>query len=219
MDDLKVQDLTDCCLGASPRPSRLQSLVWIHRVGTACGRSVPAIAHFFIDGEGARYTGGKMAYHYVVLPDCVQQALPLEEQGAHARRWGNAHGIGVAILGDFNVDRPTQVQWQMAVSLSADLVGLLRPHSYEIWELLPRHLRMGVPVVGHGEVPGSFSQLSHKAQPHGRYACPGRHWDMGTFRTNVEDELLRRAVIRCDLLGHRLSREGGARPLEDGRRD
>ena len=219
MDDIQVKDLTHCCETATPRKSRLQSLVWIHRIGTTCGRSVPQIARFFIEGEGARATGGNMAYHYVVLPDCVQQALPLDEQGAHARRWGNAHGIGVAILGDFNYDRPTQQQWTMAASLTADLVGLLRGHSYEVWDLLPSHLRRGIPVVGHGEVPGTFSPSAGKEQPGGRYACPGRHWDMRTFRADVERELLRRAVVRCDRLGHSLTREGGVRaPASDGRR-
>lgn len=206
MDDVKVQDLIEYCEPPRKRRSRAQSLVWIHRIGEVCGRSVSEIARFFISGEGAPYTGGNMAYHYVVLGDCVQQALPLEEQGYHARRWGNAHGIGVAIRGDFRFDRPTPLQWAMAASLCADLVPLLRPHSYEVRDLLPNHLRYGLPVVGHGEVRGTFSRSSEKDQPNGRNACPGQHWDMRTFRADVEREILRRAAVRCDRLGHRLAR-------------
>ena len=206
VDDVKVQDLTDYTQQARPRRSRMQSLVWIHRIGPTCGQNVSAIARFFISGEGAQYTGGTMAYHYVVLPDLVQQALPLEEQGAHARRWGNAHGVGVAILGDFRTERPPRSQWLMALALCADLVPILRPHSYEVRDLLPNHLRYGVPVVGHGEVKGAYSKASDKTQPHGRNACPGQHWDMRAFRGEVEREVLRRAALRLSGLGHRLTR-------------
>lgn len=211
MDDVKVRDMTDCAARATPRPSRLQSLVWIHRVGTTCGRTVPEIARFFIDGPGAVATGGNMAYHYVVMRDYVGQALPLEEQGAHARRWGNAHGIGVAVLGDFNVDRPTEAQWDLTVSLCADLVGLLQRHTYEVSQLLPRSLRYRLPVVGHGEVPGTFGPSSGKDQPFGQWACPGRHWDMRDFRDDVAREIARRSVLRCSYLGHRLTRGRGGR--------
>lgn len=213
MDDVKVRDLTYCASRATPRKSRLQSLIWVHRLGTTCGRSLPEIATFFIDGAGALATGGNIAYHYVVFPDYVAQALPLEEQGAHARRWGNAHGIGVAVLGDWNHDRPTATQWNFTVSLCADLVGLLQPHTHEVAQLLPAALRRRLPVVGHGEVPGTFHEASGKNQPHGRYACPGRYWRMPEFRDDVSREITRRAVIRCNRLGHRLTRDIGGRAL------
>lgn len=206
MMEVKVVDQIHHAAQAQPRPSCLQSLLWIHRIGNTIGTNVAEVSRFFVHGEGARYTGGTMAYHYLVSMDYVEQALPLDEQGAHARRWGNAHGIGIAVFGDFRFDRPTSGHWAQAVSLCADLVPILSRHSTRVLSLLPTNLRHSVPVIGHGEVRFAYASHSDKVQPHGKYACPGRYWDMGEFRSDVEREMARRAVLRCTKLGHRLSR-------------
>lgn len=206
MNDVHVADMTAHTIRARPRRSRLQSLIWVHRIGETAGRTVPEIARFFIDGEGARYTGATMAYHYVVTYSRVEQALPLDEQGAHARRWGNAHGIGIAVLGDFRYQAPTASQWLNAVSLCADLVPFLGRHSDAVLALLTPMLQNDLPIVGHGEVPGAYGAHSLKHHPDGVNACPGKHFSMGEFRADVERELVRRAAVRCHKLGHLLKR-------------
>jgi len=203
MNDVQISDFTSCCVGARPRPSRLQSLVWIHRIGKDAGVNAKEIAHFFIHGEGSAVTGGNMAYHYIVTLERVEQALPLTQQGAHARRWGNAHGIGIAVSGDFRFRPATPKQWALTVSLCADLVPFMGRHSATMFAMLPSALRHGVPVVGHGEVPGAYGATSQREQPMGAYACPGRHWPMHSFRADVSRELARRAIDRCASLGHR----------------
>ncbi len=206
----KIFDYTAECYDG--KYSRIEfgelSLVWIHRIGPGIGSSAVEIARFFTKGEGRKYTGGNMAYSYVNTADQVQQALSLDERGAHARRWGNAHGIGFAQLGDFNKQAPTPEQWERAVDVCADLVPWLSTHSAKMWSLLPEHLRDELPVVGHGEVPAAYGVTSGKEQPHGSDACPGRYWDMDEFRYDVGAVVRERAAVNMLALGHRFTRDG-----------
>ncbi|MCG8433512.1 MAG: peptidoglycan recognition protein family protein [Gammaproteobacteria bacterium] len=182
------------------------SLIWIHRIGRSAGSSAAQIAEFFIHGEGAPYTGSNMAYTYVNGDEFVEQALPFNEAGAHARRWGNAYGVGFAQIGDFNTRPPESGQWRRAVEVCADLVPFLAPHTAKMMSLLPEHLRLEIPVVGHGEVPTAFGANSGKDQPHGKNACPGRLWDMDRFRDEVRQTLRGRATAELINRGHRFSR-------------
>lgn len=182
------------------------SMIWIHRIGPGIGSSAVDIARFFISGEGKSYTGGNMAYHYINTPEQVQQALPLDECGAHARRWGNAFGYGVAQLGNFNKHAPNVDQWNRAVDLCADLIPRLVIHSTRMWSLLPEHLRNEIPVVGHGEVPAAYGATSGKEQPHGTEACPGRLWNMDEFRYDVRTIMLERANNSLHEFGHSFTR-------------
>ncbi len=182
------------------------SLVWIHRIGPGIGRSVVEISKFF-QTEGASYTGGNMAYSFVNTPEQIQQGLPLEERGAHARRWGNMFGIGFAQLGDFNKQPPGPDQWNRAVDLCADLVPWLSGHNAKMLSVIPVHLRNDLPIVGHGEVPAAYSKKDGKEQPNGSDACPGRYWDMDEFRQDVRQVMKERH-------GYRLA-ENGVRFLKE----
>jgi hypothetical protein len=162
------------------------SLIWIHRIGIGAGTTAAEISRFFQTHPDAReITGGNMAYTLVGTPDRVELALPLDERAAHARRWGNAWGIGFAQVGDFNRHPPPSDMWNRAVDTCAALCLWLAPHTPKMLSLLPRPLRTEIPVVGHGEVPAAYSKRSGKRQPGGSDACPGRLWDMGEFRQDV----------------------------------
>lgn len=184
------------------------SLIWIHRIGPGIGLSAPEISNFF-QTEGAKYTGGNMAYTFVNTPGLdgqVQQALPLNERGAHARRWGNMHGIGFAQIGDFRHVAPHNAQWDRAVDLCARIIPWLAPHARSMSLKLPEHLRHELPIVGHGEVPGSFGETSGKDQPFGSDACPGEHWDMDLFRAEVRRIIVERAALDMTTTGVRFAK-------------
>lgn len=183
------------------------SLIWIHRIGPGIGSSAYEISKFF-QGEGASYTGGNMAYTFVNTPEQVQQALPLDEKGAHARRFGNAYGIGFAQIGDFNKEPPDPGQWARAVDLCVELVPWLSEHSRRMLLKLPEHLRHELPIVGHGEVPVAYGAKSGKEQPNGTDACPGRHWNMDEFRQDVKDAMRQSAGMALTDLGVRFTRDG-----------
>ena len=181
------------------------SLVWIHRIGPGIGSSVVEISKFF-QTEGASYTGGNMAYTFVNTPDQLQQGLPLDEKGAHARRFGNMFGIGFAQLGDFNRTPPSVAQWERAIDLCAMLVPWLSDHSRTMFFKLPEHLRHELPVVGHGEVPGAYGADSGKQMPNGSDACPGRLWNMDEFRQDVRAVMKQRTGERLVEAGVRFTK-------------
>lgn len=202
-----VVDLTQqCCTTAEPALLRDLAAIWIHRIGVSIGADAIAVARYFSSGRGARYTGGNVPYHYLGTYHQVEQLLPLDVRGAHARRWGNAWGIGFAQHGDFRAHPPSADQWRRAVDVCADLIPGLSPLPAELRDVLPQHLKWGVPVLGHGEVPATFGTNTGKDQPDGAYACPGRLWDMREFRSDVQAELRRRTAARLGELGHRLTR-------------
>jgi hypothetical protein len=185
-----------------------QSIIWIHRIGPGIGSNAVEIAKFFTHGEGRQYTNGNMAYSYINTAEQIQQALPLDDKGAHARRWGNAHGIGFAQIGDFNKQAPSEEQWNRAVDFCADVVPWLSSHSSKMHSLLPGHLEFEIPVIGHGEVSEAYGEDSGKAQPDGLHACPGRLWDMEEFRRDVETMMREKAAQQMADLGHRFTRHG-----------
>lgn len=201
-----VRDVTTLCADGRREPLGPDDLcaLWLHRIGRQIGADAVDIASWFIRGDGARYTGGQMPYHYVVTQHGVQQALPLDERGAHARRWGNAHGIGIAVQGDFRSQEPSERQWDWAAELCADLLPALGPIPEPMLGHIPMHLLPGLPVYGHGEVPIAYGRDSEKHTPTGRYACPGQYWAMDSFREAVRDELRRRSVGALMAGGHRL---------------
>lgn len=204
---VKVYDATaECFDGRYTRvDSNEQSIIWIHRIGPSVGTTAAQIARFFVSGKGVSYTGGNMPYTYVNTDERVEQALPLDERGAHARRWGNTHGVGFAQVGDFNKKAPHAAQWERAVDVCADLLPSLTMHSLKGEAFIPWHLRRTIPVFGHGEVPAAYGSASGKQQPNGPYACPGRYWSMDEFREDVKLELERRAAARLKALGHRFT--------------
>lgn len=171
------------------------SLIWIHRIGPGVGSSAVEISKSFQDeraGKAGSYTGGNMPYTWVNTFDQIQQALPLDEKGAHGRRFGNTTGWGFAQLGDFNREPPSIDQWWRAVEFCAQLVPYLGDHSAKTLRILPDHLH-GVKIVGHGEVPAAFGKESGKDQPDGVHACPGKFWGMDDFRQEVKAIMRNRA--------------------------
>jgi len=207
MRSLTVYDATaDCFDGKYQRKQRDPSALIIHRCGRTVGETAAEVARFFAR-EGREYTAGNMPYTYVVTHSLVEQGLPLDERGAHAQRWGNAFGIGIAIIGDWNRERPNSVQWSLAVRLCAELLPWLAPRAAEDDVLLPMRLRNVVPVYGHGELPHCIRGAGEKRQPDGAYACPGRQWDMDDFREEVAAEDRRLAAMELHARGHRLTGE------------
>lgn len=207
---MTVVDMTAECRDGNHTPlsSRRCSTIWIHRCGPSIGQNAIEIARWFRT-EGRRWTGANMPYHVVVTQDEIQQALPFDEQGAHARRWGNAHGLAIAALGDFNKDEPTREQWYLAVHAAADLVPLLVPHKFAMAQYLGDAHVEHLPIFGHGEIPGAYGASSSKRQPDGEHACPGRHWPMHAFRADVGIELRTRAAIVAANKGYRISGDPG----------
>lgn len=205
---ITVVDLTDRCAGYLDEQATLhdRAVIWIHRLGPSVGADAIEMARFFQHGPGAQYTGGRIPYHYLNTEDQMQQALPLDQRGAHARSFGNAAGLGLANLGDFRRRPPHPRQWNRAVQLCCDLLPSLLPLPLRLVTTVPPHLRNSLPVWGHGEVPAAFARTSQKDQPDGRYACPGRHWPMREFRQDVQAEMTRRAVVALRQAGHRLHR-------------
>ena len=203
----RVADLTEQCADGKHkrvRPSDFAA-IWIHRSGPSVGRSAPEVARFFIDGPGAKHTAGNVPYHYLGTAERIEQMLPLDERGAHAKAFGNAAGIGFAQVGDFRHRAPAPAQWRRAVMLCADLVPALVPLPLFMINMVPPWLRYGPPIYGHGEVSSAFARGSGKEQPNGPAACPGKHWSMSEFRADVQSELARRTAARLKKLGHRLA--------------
>jgi hypothetical protein len=181
-------------------------LIWIHRIGPGIGSNAVEIAKFFTTGGGKSYTGGDMAYALINTKEQIQQALPLDELSAHGRRFGNLYGIGFAQIGDFNRHEPPADQWDRAVDVCATLYPWLAKHSAQMWSRLPEHLRDELPIVGHGEIPGSYGATSKKEQPHGKEACPGKLWNMDEFRFDVRAVLRQRAGESMSADGWRFTR-------------
>ena len=202
-----VVDVTnECAVGRHCGPMRAYEVaaIWIHRIGPHIGRDAVEIAEFFINGPGKPYTGGAVPYHYIGGYNEVQQAIPLNERGAHARRWGNACDIGFAQMGDCRQAAPGADQWRRAVMVCADIVPALVPLPLRLRHMVPDELRYGLPVFGHGEVPGTFGRSAGKEQPGGPNACPGNLWDMNDFRSDVAIELRARVGLVLTANGHRL---------------
>lgn len=109
-------------------------------------------------------TGGANPYHFIIDFDKTEQALCLDECGAHARRW-NSKSIAIALRGDFNYRHPTPYQksalYQLCCLLSLSL------GSIDIW--------------GHTELPGATKDPLKR--------CPGVYLRMEQFREAVLDKL------------------------------
>jgi len=135
----------------------------VHRIGKELGNDAIEICRRFIhDPAVARYTGGSVAYTFIVgETGTIWQCLPLGEVGAHARRW-NRRAIGIACIGDFRVHVMPNTQRNQLVKLCAVLqFGF------------PRELQ----IKGHDELPGGSSNENKK--------CPGSFAYMNEIRRLV----------------------------------
>jgi len=153
-----VVDILTDDLSYRLRPARADTAL-IHRLEV--GESARAIARAFTHGPAGAGTGHKLPYTFVVGRDgLITQTLPLNHVGPHAWTW-NARSYGVACVGDFTRDRPTGSQWDSAVALCACLMDF-----YGV-----------VQVQGHTSVPMATTDDSK--------ICPGKHWNMKDFQTDV----------------------------------
>lgn len=122
------------------------------------------------------YTGGKMPYTFVINPHGrIEQALGIYDVGPHALRW-SSNTIGIVNIGDFNKHRPTQDQWVSTIDLTSEIL-----------------LALGFGVTrttlaGHTERPNS-TKSKYKN-------CPGKLWDMNSFRDAVIEAQRERAIQR-----------------------
>lgn len=120
-----------------------------------------------------------VGYHYVVSngtykPDgLVETGRTEAENGAHcdADRM-NSRSIGICLVGNFDVDKPTAAQMTSLEKLCRDI--------------MTRHKIHVSKVLGHGEVKGAATN------------CPGKNFDMAAFRKRLEGE----EVIKKDYKGH-----------------
>ena len=147
------------------KPRTITRLV-IHRIKVShVGYTDDAsgIAAFFArHPEGIKATGGRMAYHFVVRKDgIVEQAVDIETSAPHARAY-NGSSIGVAVIGDFTRERPTEAQ----------LWGLMRCLS-KLHALYPKAV-----IVSHDSLPGGSTDPDKR--------CPGPYVDVHAIARAVE---------------------------------
>jgi len=108
-----------------------------------------------------------VGYHYVINNGTYQADGLVEvgrteyEDGAHCKADGmNRKSIGICLVGDLNVQRPTTAQMESLKQLCRDIMSRYRIPAGNI--------------LGHGEVKGSAT------------ACPGKNFDMKKLRGRLE---------------------------------
>jgi len=102
-----------------------------------------------------------IGYHYIIYPDgSIYRGRPEWTRGAHAwqdeEHEANSDGIGICLVGDFEIDSPTP---QQIISL----VWLIR----DIWRRYP-----GIPVIRHKDVMPT--------------ACPGEKFPWEKLKKELE---------------------------------
>lgn len=108
-----------------------------------------------------------IGYHYVIGNGTysrdgeVEIGRPENESGAHCKADGmNFRSIGICLVGDFDIDKPTAAQMQALEQLCRDIVK--------------RHKIPAGSILGHGGVKGAAT------------ACPGKNFDMKKLRGRLE---------------------------------
>jgi hypothetical protein len=98
-------------------PRRVSDMVVIHHTKIA-DMSVADIHKLHLKNGWAG-----IGYHKVILPDgTVADGRPEKTVGAHARG-SNARSIGIALVGDFDINLPTAPQMDAAVALTLKLMS------------------------------------------------------------------------------------------------
>lgn len=108
-----------------------------------------------------------IGYHYVIGNGTysgdgeVETGRTEAEDGAHCSVDGmNRKSIGICLVGNFDIDKPTPAQMEALEKLCR--------------VIMKRHDIPPSKVLGHGEVKGAATN------------CPGRHFDMAEFRKRLE---------------------------------
>jgi hypothetical protein len=120
-----------------------------------------------------------IGYHYVIGNGTysgdgeVETGRTEAEDGAHCSVDGmNRKSIGICLVGNFDIDKPTPAQMEALERLCKDI--------------MTRHKIPTSKVLGHGEVKGAATN------------CPGKNFDMAAFRKRLEG----RPVEKKDYEGH-----------------
>lgn len=120
-----------------------------------------------------------IGYHYVIGNGTysgdgeVETGRTEAEDGAHCSADGmNRKSIGICLVGNFDIDKPTSAQMQALERLCRDI--------------MERHKIPASRVLGHGEVKGAATN------------CPGKNFDMAEFRKRLEAK----KVEKKDYEGH-----------------
>lgn len=120
-----------------------------------------------------------IGYHYVIGNGTysgngeVETGRTEAEDGAHCNVDGmNFKSIGICLVGNFDIDKPTPAQMEALERLCRDI--------------MERHKIPASRVLGHGEVKGAATN------------CPGKNFDMAAFRKRLE----RKPMDKKDYEGH-----------------
>ena len=148
------------------------------RTGQVIGTGALEIGQAFIGKraewhEVAAATGHQVPYTFMIGGDLgpaeldgrVWQCLPMDEIGAHARRWSSRH-IGVALIGDPREHPVSAPQMASLVDLLADLCAAYAKDPYQS-------------IKGHGEIQGGSKAPGQRGE------CPGKLLNMNHLRDDV----------------------------------
>lgn len=140
------------------RPRHQPDRITIHHTVGAMGRDRPAslvraIQNYHLDVQG----WSDIAYHYLISADgsIFEGSAPTTRQGAHVFG-GNRGNLGIALMGNFERDRPTEAQLKAAGELSAWLA--------EIYD---------IDLAYDAARPGAGTLLGHRHNAGQSTACPG----------------------------------------------
>lgn len=135
----------------------------VHRAG---GPDWPRLALPLVTALRPYWPAQRVAYWALVESSGrVVVTQDLEVIGPHAGRFNRA-GLGIAVIGDFTREAPTEAQWQA-------LLQLLQ------W--CCERLELGAAaVVGHSELGRDATKDPHKH-------CPGHLLDLDQLRADLED--------------------------------
>lgn len=100
-----------------------------------------------------------IGYHYLIRQDgMIERGRPETTMGAHAGPEGNADGIGIALAGNFEIEKPTEKQMESVVYLIKDIIK-----------------RYGdLEIIGHRDVMTT--------------ACPGKLFPIEEVRKRVKED-------------------------------
>lgn len=133
------------------RPLGDITAIVIHHTAVAKDLPLEQIANYHISEHGWPGIG----YHFVINSDgSIHRVNPINLHSYHAMKWGNAHGIGVCLQGDFDKAQPTDAQIKSARWLI---------------QYLNDKLGRNLTIYGHRETPGV---------PAGHTHCPGLTWSL-----------------------------------------
>lgn len=154
--------------------------VLVHRIDPEeMGRNLGISIEMSSVGLSAAFTDprtkiGKMAYSILVKPDgVVEQALPLSYVSPHGKRW-NFRAVGVAFMGNFTHEEPTDMQVTAGKWVLRLLVQAFCPPSFTVMD---KDGKIYPCLMGHTEAPGSFGDPTK--------VCPGQYLPMDELRQSV----------------------------------